>query len=255
MVIDAQPRHRDRWQPSGKRETTQDYYVVRKSMPACPHALDYWAPKFDPDGILRNRDCEAERLQYVRDTCDEISYVNDLKPERVLDFGAGLGWFLQEIDAEEHTAIETSSFAFAVLWNSWLAHIYTDTRLVRDQTQDVVVCHHVIEHLSDPIAAILEMRRVLRPGGHLVLGTPDFGSACAERFGPNYRMLHDPTHISLFTLESMHRFLRDHGFTILDVAFPFPDRYNQRETWERWSDPTKISPPWPGNWMTFYCQR
>jgi SAM-dependent methyltransferase len=119
----------------------------------------------------------------------------------------------------------------------------------------VVMCYHVIEHVADPIEFIGDIRRVLRPGGWLILGTPDFASPCAKRFGDNYRMLHDPTHCSLFTLESMHRLLRDRGFTIQDVCFPFPERYATAETFARWNDTGSVSPPWPGNWMTFYCQR
>lgn len=38
---------------------------------------------------------------------------------------------------------------------------------------DVVIAAHVIEHLANPIRAIQEMQRVLRPGGKLVLIVPD----------------------------------------------------------------------------------
>jgi hypothetical protein len=90
------------------------------------------------------------------------------------------------------------------------------------------------------------------------MSTPDFASPCAKRFGDHYRMLHDPTHVSLFTLESMHRFLRDHGFRIDDVRFPFPERLATAETMERWRrGPVdgEWSPPWPGNWVTFYASK
>ena len=120
---------------------------------------------------------------------------------------------------------------------------------------DAVVCYHMIEHCKDPIFAIAEIRRVLKPGGWLILGTPDFDSPCAQRFGDNYRMLHDDTHCSLFTCESMHRFLKDGAFDIQEVKYPFPDRFATAETFARWHDTSKMSPPWPGNWMSFYCQR
>src|SRR5208282_1345602 len=37
---------------------------------------------------------------------------------------------------------------------------------------DTVVCTEVLEHVPDPLLALREMYRVLKPGGHLVLSTP-----------------------------------------------------------------------------------
>jgi ubiquinone/menaquinone biosynthesis C-methylase UbiE len=47
---------------------------------------------------------------------------------------------------------------------------------VADDSYDVVHAHQVIQHLTDPYAAIAEMRRVLRPGGVLALRDGDFGA-------------------------------------------------------------------------------
>lgn len=44
---------------------------------------------------------------------------------------------------------------------------------VPDQSQDFLIASHVLEHIKDPIQALVEWRRILRAGGHLLLVLPD----------------------------------------------------------------------------------
>jgi SAM-dependent methyltransferase len=44
-----------------------------------------------------------------------------------------------------------------------------------DESFDVVHAHQVLQHLTDPVAALVEMRRVLRPGGVLAVRDGDYG--------------------------------------------------------------------------------
>ncbi|MFJ5773201.1 methyltransferase domain-containing protein [Streptomyces sp. NPDC093094] len=46
----------------------------------------------------------------------------------------------------------------------------------RSGAADAVLFSEVIEHLVDPDAALDELRRVLRPGGHLMLSTPNLAA-------------------------------------------------------------------------------
>jgi SAM-dependent methyltransferase len=45
----------------------------------------------------------------------------------------------------------------------------------KDNTFDVVHAHQVLQHLSDPVAALAEMRRVCRPGGLIAARDGDYG--------------------------------------------------------------------------------
>lgn len=46
-------------------------------------------------------------------------------------------------------------------------------RAVRSRSQDFVVACHILEHLANPLAMLLEIDRVLRPGGRVVVVLPD----------------------------------------------------------------------------------
>lgn len=251
MVVTQQPLIRDHWCPVGRSHKTQDYYVVR----GCGAAPTQWGRCIDPDGVVRDRLSETERKQYIDDMWEELVFLKVLGPGTICDVGCGPGWLLRELGpAWDRIGVEISPEAISELHQHNIRHIERTIDLPADCC-DVVVAYHVIEHMTDPIYEITRMHEILKPGGWLILGTPDFGSPCAVRFGAKYRMLHDAGHVSLFTNESMHRFLRDHGFTIRDVKYPFPARYATPANFARWADTSQVSPPWPGNWMTFYCQR
>ena len=249
MIVSQQKRTSYEWSPVNATRRTQSYYVRRE--PTGDYA-NYWGVVTDPDGVVRDR--TQEREQYLADIAEEMEFFRDHSFDSVCDVGAGLGWFLDAIPARDKTAVEVSPQALdALSTRGW--RVRTDIADVWTSTQDAVFCHHVIEHVNDPVGMIHHLRRILVMGGWLVIATPDFASPCAKRFGDNYRLLKDPTHVSLFTNESMHRLLRDHGFTIHDVRYPFPERYATAENFARWNDTSVTSPPWPGSFLTFFATK
>lgn len=54
-----------------------------------------------------------------------------------------------------------------------------------ENTFDVVLCNHVLEHVQDDIQAMREIRRVLRPGGFAILQVPFFNPVSAHTFEDN----------------------------------------------------------------------
>ena len=233
------------------------FYFTRRKLKKVPDYEEaYWGTVIDPDGNLRVR--SQEREKYLQNVRTELEFVNSLPPGRILDIGCGMGFFLSAVDGRwEKHGVEISNYAsqFAREWGT--VHTGTlESAHYPDGFFDAIVMYHLIEHLPDPVAAIREIRRILKGGGALILGTPDFDSACARRFGANYRLLHDPTHVSLFTNRSMHALLADYGFDVDHVDYPFFDTaYFTRENLMRLFDTAKVSPPFYGNFMTFYCRK
>jgi 2-polyprenyl-3-methyl-5-hydroxy-6-metoxy-1,4-benzoquinol methylase len=193
-----------------------------------------------------------ERAEYLTSCQSELRFLATLEEGAILDVGCGPGWFLAACGNWVKVGTEVCERAAQAARKH--AAIYPDLALI-SQRFDVVRAHHVIEHMDQPVREIRHIASLTKPGGWLIIGTPDFGSPCAARFRDNFRMLHDETHCSLFTGESLHRFVRDHGFEVIKLEYPFPERYATRSTWEAWGNTDAVSPPWPGNWITLYCQR
>ena len=214
----------------------------------------YWEHAIDPDGQHRNR--LTERQSYLANIEEELESIKGLKPGKILDIGCGPGWLLSAIDPGwDRYGIEPSPAAAAIAAKHAAVDAgYFEEVNLENKTFDVVVMYHVIEHMEKPADAMRLVRHILNPGGHLILGTPDFDSGAARRYGTNYRLLNDPTHISLFSNDSMHRLLRDSGFLIKRVAYPFFDTsYFNKKSLLKLLTPNGVSPPFYGNFMTFYC--
>jgi SAM-dependent methyltransferase len=89
---------------------------------------------------------------------------------------------------------------------------------VRDNAFDVIFFNHVIEHIPDDTAALAEACRILKPGGLLVLGTPNEGVwfwQLAYRLQP--RMLRASDHVQFYTAESLAEKCRTAGFVVQEV--------------------------------------
>ena len=109
--------------------------------------------------------------------------------ERVVDLGCGespvLGLVQAQLDGGVAVGIDNSAEALRETRTS-LPPSGSRTLLVQsdltaplplaDASMDVVFSHDVLEQLSDPDALLRQVWRVLRPGGRLVLGHPDFDS-------------------------------------------------------------------------------
>ncbi|MCP4657372.1 MAG: class I SAM-dependent methyltransferase [bacterium] len=78
---------------------------------------------------------------------------------------------------------------------------------------DQILIWHVLEHLPDPRATLEECRRILRPGGRLIVAVPNFSSLQARWTGAAWFHLDLPRHLFHFPLAALERLLVDCGFT------------------------------------------
>jgi methionine biosynthesis protein MetW len=121
---------------------------------------------------------------------------------RMLDVGCGdgsavktaqdLGWSAEGVDFDPQ-AVEVARHKGLQVHLGGL----TDCRYP-DDSFDLVLMNHVIEHVHDPLATLGEIRRLLRVGGMLVVTTPNGGCWGHRHFGADWRGLEPPRHLYIF---------------------------------------------------------
>lgn len=79
---------------------------------------------------------------------------------------------------------------------------------------DVVTLDQVIEHVTDPVSMLRGVWTVLKPGGMLIMATPNAHAWGARVFGLRWIHWHAPYHQQFFTTESLRRAAVAAGFAV-----------------------------------------
>ena len=82
---------------------------------------------------------------------------------------------------------------------------------------DAVICNHVLEHILDPLTFLIEIRRIMKPDGVLVIGVPNIDSWIAKYYGDRWYALALNQHIWHFCPATLESLLERCGFQILSL--------------------------------------
>jgi len=81
----------------------------------------------------------------------------------------------------------------------------------KENSFDVILASHLIEHLNDPRSFLSEVHRILKKNGHFYVTTPDISGFQARLFGAKWRSaIFD--HLYLFSRRTLTKMLKDAGF-------------------------------------------
>ncbi len=157
------------------------------------------------------------RTAVWRHICDHLA--RWVPPDSdVLELGAGWCDFANLVRARSVTAVDLEDVVLTAAAPHVTALVAdgTDLRLLADGSFDVVFASNLLEHLERPQtdALLAETRRVLRPGGRLILLQPNF------RLNPG-RYFDDYTHVAIFTDQSLTDYLTAGGWTVEHTAARF----------------------------------
>ncbi len=151
-----------------------------------------------------------------------------LKPkenENLLDIGCDTGEFCYLLKEKYHSCprgidINVQSIEVA---KARYPDIIFENKALNDlegeEKYDAITMIEVFEHLSDPREALLKVRECLKPGGRLVLSTPNKWSFIRFKWWiQGKRFLYDPTHLHTFNPYSLAHLFHEAGFDIEKIT-------------------------------------
>ena len=147
----------------------------------------------------------------------------------ILDFGSGQGRFLSMLF---NLGFEKMSGADLMEAPSQLPSLcrWVQTDLnnqlpLADESFDVIVAIEVIEHLENPRAMIRELKRLLRPGGYIILSTPNNESVRAifslmmKGHFVSFLEKNYPAHITALTSLDIKRIFIENNFSEIKFIY------------------------------------
>ena len=130
----------------------------------------------------------------------------------VLEYGVGYGWNLAGLRCGRKIGFDLTSFLGNELARQGIEFVPATSGLPSAGV-DVVLCHHVMEHILSPPVALDEMRRLLKPAGRLLLTVPSERSSRRETFNPA-----EPNHhLYTWTVQTLGNLVADCGFKVTEA--------------------------------------
>jgi 2-polyprenyl-3-methyl-5-hydroxy-6-metoxy-1,4-benzoquinol methylase len=140
---------------------------------------------------------------------------------RILDVGCGFGdlllyWKSRGADTMgvdfDHRAVEVANRSGLRVLEGGL-----EEQNFPQQSFDVIVFNHSLEHLPHPSVSLLEAKRLLRPGGTIHITVPNGASAGLAVENSSWEGLRFPVHFWFFDVETLSKILAGAGFNPVKV--------------------------------------
>ena len=137
--------------------------------------------------------------------------------KRLLDVGSGNGEYLNIMRnyGWEVEGLEIDNKAADFARDKYNLKVHTKSLFesgIPSESFDVITLNHVIEHVYEAEQLLAECKRILKPGGRVILLTPNRESLGFKLFGKDWRGLEIPRHMSVFSVSNMGILAQRVGF-------------------------------------------
>ena len=150
----------------------------------------------------------------------KVKLINSLSKEKghLLDIGAGTGDFLTRASQDKWniTGIEPSEKAKAIASKKGLV-LLGDSKDLANQAFDVITMWHVLEHVPDLDFQIKELKRLLKPDGHIIIAVPNFNSYDAKHYGNFWAAYDVPRHLWHFSKTAIRKLFEKEALQLIEI--------------------------------------
>jgi len=98
-----------------------------------------------------------------------IKYIS--QDDVVLDFGCGGGYLLKNIDCKKRLGVEINPLAAETAKRNGV-EVYSKVEDVQDESIDVIISNHALEHALQPLDELRELKKKLKVGGKVIFVVP-----------------------------------------------------------------------------------
>jgi dolichol-phosphate mannosyltransferase len=166
---------------------------------------------------------------------------------RILDAGCGSSLIIQSLNNAVGMEFNLGKLRYLRRHGIPLTRASAFALPFKDGSFDCVISSQVIEHIPYDEVLFTEMRRVLRPGGTLILGTPDYATIGWRLIEPTYAFLlpggYADEHITHYTREKLTEILSRHGFVVEEYAYVVRSELIMRCRKREQSEPQQLEAP------------
>ena len=137
---------------------------------------------------------------------------------KLLDIGAGTGDFLvvAKNDGWQTTGIEPSEKAKAIALNKGV-NFMDNLSDLESHSFDMITMWHVLEHVPNLDEYILELKRLVKPTGTILIAVPNFKSFDAEYYGRFWAAYDVPRHIWHFSKTAIDKLFAEKEMKLVNV--------------------------------------